>query len=257
MDWSLTRAHHQLLAANGLSNRHEINAISRILRYIAMDNNGVFWKTPQTFFRRYFQFGWMRNMRYCGLFVLAMSFLIAVNDCDAQQTLFNGSGIKTAPTDNPDGRSGFFDFSKLTGETEAPQRQGFKFPKFEMPKWKAPKLSMPKMFQNNRYPETTQLSDQSNQFKFPTWNSMFPPKDPTQPGFFQRMNEKNREFWGRTRDSFSSWGSKSAAPNPNPATNTWDRITSGFKGATAKNQPPAQPPLRSAKGSEDKDTIKY
>ena len=199
-----------------------------------------------------------RFARLCTFALLAL-FTFAADQVLAQDSeLFSGNGLS-----NKSGwglsRIGENNPSAL-GNTrqEATALPKFKFPELKLPQFKAPDWEMPKLFRGDQFPEAIQLSD-SGQGLFsglPKFDQIFPPRDPNRPNFFQRMNERTKEIFGRTRENFSS-----LAQDAEGATrDSWDSITRGLNGDIGgsgnRNQPPIQPNLRTAR-QVDGSTTKF
>lgn len=191
--------------------------------------------------------------KHVGL-LTAFLFAIVVNPLVAQDTgFFSGNGFKDDWGDSPDEGSGSksgaskFGFNKGSN-ADSTEKPGFAFPKFEMPRFNAPSWEMPKLFQGKNYPKPTQISDTPD----PGFLSGLPKFDATsdrnsqQPGFLQRMNDRTKEAFGRTRDGFSNFTERSR--------NSWDSITRGRSGKDDdlgyQHGPPLQPNLQSAKQAD-------
>ncbi len=197
-------------------------------------------------------------MRFIGtlLCVLTVGVMTSVGYAQDDQ-LFNGNGINMSQLEP--GRTAMFDFSKLANEPAEETEPLFKFPKLAIPKWQTPKWNLSGMFQSKKQSQPVQLSDQqagNGSFELPKWN-VFPAKDPNQPTFLQRMNNRNREFWGRTKENLSSWTADSDNLPTNRGFETWNRITRGFNSDSQQAQPPAQPPLRTSQQQDGETPIRY
>ena len=136
-------------------------------------------------------------MRFIGtlLSVLTVGAMTSIGYAQDDQ-LFNGSGINMNRSEP--GRTTMFDFSKLANEPAQETEPLFKFPKLAIPKWQAPKWNLSGMFQSKKYSQPVQLSDQqpgNSSIELPKWN-MFPAKDPNQPTFLQRMNNRKQGILG-------------------------------------------------------------
>jgi hypothetical protein len=131
------------------------------------------------------------------------------------------------------------------GLSEGKAKSNFQFPKFKLPKWE-----MPKLFQKTDYPKSPQLSDSTskkNPLLFPKAN-LFPERSPNEPNFFQRMNSRTREIFGRSNESSNS---EIGAEDSGFGQTTWDSITKGLGGKSrATESAPVQPQLRSARQPE-------
>ena len=188
--------------------------------------------------------------KHVGL-LMAFLFAMLVNSLVAQDTgFFSGNGFKDDWGDSAEERSGSKTGPSIFGlnkgaRTETAEKPGFAFPKFEMPRFNAPTWEMPRLFQGKKYPKPTQISDTPN----PGFLSGLSRTDPTanrsadQPTFFERMNDRTREAFGRTRDGFSNFTERSR--------DTWDSITRGQSDKKDdlgyQHGPPLQPNLQSAK----------
>ena len=117
-----------------------------------------------------------------------------------------------------------------------------------MPNWE-----MPKLFQGNKFPNPVQLSDSKGMFSnLPKFE--LPKRDPSQPNFFRRMNDRTKEIFGKTRSGIAN-ATNSAFDNVDQtAKGSWDKITRGFNGDIGgsgnRNQPPVQPNFRSARQTD-------
>jgi hypothetical protein len=195
----------------------------------------------------------------CGLILFVTSLFVSFSSLVAQEnSIFSGSGMRLGENDqnNPAGATRAFDFSSLGKEKEPNNRPLFAFPKLEMPKFERPKW----LQGGHRFPSPIQLSDQngngrlfSNMPKF-EW---FGPRDPTQPNFFQRMNNRTKDFFGRTRQGLSDWASGTNRDVRDGTFDTWNSITQGTGGNASSQQPPAQPQLRSAQRIDGQQPDKY
>ena len=170
---------------------------------------------------------------------------------------FNGNGINMNRAEP--GRTMMFDFSKLVKEPERESEPLFKFPKISLPKWPAPNWSwsgiLPAMPLTTDSPLTGSKPTTSG-LELPKWN-MFSGRNADQPSLLQKMNDRNKEFWGKTRQNFSDWtADQENMPSPSRF-DTWDRITRGFQSSSEAPQPPAQPPLRAARQKKGEKTIRY
>ena len=207
-------------------------------------------------------------MRFIGT-ALSLLIITVMNSLAFSQddSIFNGNGINMNRATST--RTMMFDFSRLANEPEPASKPAFKFPKIEIPKWEPPKWEPPKweppkwnisgMFQPKKLSESAPLSNdesESSLFELPKWN-MFPERDPQQPSLLERMNDRNREFWGKTKESLSSWTTDSDNSTTSRGFDTWNRITQGFQSNPKESNPPAQPPLRSARQKDEKTTIRY
>ena len=128
----------------------------------------------------------------------------------------------------------------------------WKFPKFDFSKLK-PNFQTPKFMQSENFPKALEFSDTGEDNFFSSFPKLsWPSRDPSQPNFFQRMNERSRQMLGNTRDSFSDFGQRSR--------NTWDSLTRGITGKSSSTMPnlaPAQPQLRSARSASQGSASKF
>ena len=172
-------------------------------------------------------------------------------------SFFNGNGIKMDRAEP--GRTTMFDFSRLAPQPAAETKAAFKFPKLEMPKWQAPKWNLSNIFQPKKYPKPILLTDQSHKasvYELPMWNP-FLERNFDQPSFFQRMSDRNKQLWGRTKETFSSWTSEDKEQSTEKGFDTWDRITRGFNPDSSQGKPTAQPSLRTGQQKGGQATIRY
>ena len=183
---------------------------------------------------------------------LAIVFALAANSSAQDVGLFNGNGINN-PFGNPQSSAGS-DAKNVLGanrSSSAFDESRWKLPKFDFSKLK-PNLQLPKFLQGDGYPKPLEFSDtQDGLFSIPKLE--WPTRDPSQPNFFQRMNERTRDIFGKTRDSFSNLTDRSR--------NTWDSITRGVTSelegfGSSLTTPPAQPKLRAAR-TADGSTSKF
>lgn len=134
----------------------------------------------------------------------------------------------------------------------------FKFPELNFPKLKAPNWELPKLFKGNQFPDPIQISDakQGLLSGLPKLDGIFPARDANSPGFFQRMNERTKEIFGRTQSNIENLARNAEESGQN----TFDSITRGLNGDIGgsgnRNQPPIQPNLRSAR-QIDGSTSRY
>lgn len=134
----------------------------------------------------------------------------------------------------------------------------FKLPEFNFSKLKTPKWEMPKLFKGNQFPDPIQISDakQGLLSGLPKMDEIFPPRHPDRPSFFQRMNERTKEIFGRTQNNIENL----TRTAEDTSRNTFGSITRGLNGDIGgsgnRNQPPIQPNLRSAR-QVDGSTSKY
>ncbi len=188
---------------------------------------------------------------------LSLIFMVALaaNTLRAQETgFFSGNGFKdnwgTASSQGTGSNPGSSKYGFYQGgQTEKNQDSAFAFPRLKMPKFNAPKIEMPKLFQSDTFPKPVQISDSDTTgilSGLPRLD-LFSPRDPSQPGFFQRMNDRTRAIFGQTSDGLSSLSERSRS--------TWDSITRGLGGEFGsagedKDVPPVQPNLRSSRSVE-------
>ncbi len=170
--------------------------------------------------------------------------------------LFSGRGFKDGfgtkeASNSKSGTTAFGFYKGEQSQTENPTANSrFQFPKLELPKFKLPNWEMPKLFQGNQFPNAVQLSDSPSRGLLGGLSRSN--RDPNQPNFFQRMNERTKEAFGRTRDGIANLtGGSGQSAN---RSGMWDRITRGpngdIGGSGNRNQPPVQPNLRSARQTE-------
>lgn len=186
--------------------------------------------------------------KHVGL-LAAFLFAIVANPLVSQDTgFFSGNGFKDDWGNSGDKGSGSKNGPSIFGlnkssSADSTGKSGFAFPKLEMPKFNAPNLEMPKMFQAKKYPKPTQISDTPNSGFF----SGFYGNNPTgSRNFFERMNDRTREAFGRTRDGFSNFTERSR--------DSWDSITRGRSSKEDElgfeHGPPLQPNLQSARQAD-------
>jgi hypothetical protein len=180
---------------------------------------------------------------------------LATNQTMAQDTgFFSGNGFKddwgTASSRGTGSNLGSSKYGFHQGtRSDDDQASAFGLPRFKMPKLKTPKFEMPKLFQTESYPKPVQLTDSEDTgilSGFPRLD-LFSPRDSSQPGFFQRMNNRTRQMFGQTSEGLSNLSDRSRS--------TWDSITRGLGGefgsaGEEKDVPPVQPNLRSSRSVE-------
>lgn len=188
---------------------------------------------------------------------IAVMIAFSANALDAQEKgLFSGSGFKDGfgSTESSNSNTGTSAFGFYRGNKNKDQgtaaNSGFQFPKIEFPKIKAPKFEMPKLFQGDKFPSPIQLSDSESKGLFGGFPK-FSAKEPGQTSFFQRMNERTKEIFGRNKSANSSVAGNNVLGADKSTQGTWDRITRGLNGDIGgsgnRNQPPIQPNLRTAR----------
>jgi hypothetical protein len=114
------------------------------------------------------------------------------------------------------------------------------------------------LFEGRNFPNPIQLTDKEGNGLFSRFPKLeLPSRDPSQPNFFQRMNDRTRELFGRTREGIDSTTDHIAGAGKS-ARGTWDTITKGFNGDIGgsgnRNQPPIQPKFRSARQTDGSTT---
>lgn len=179
--------------------------------------------------------------------------------------IFSGSGFKSnsganQKSDGSGTRSSPFGFYNGDRSPANDQASGFQFPKLELPKLKLPKLEMPKLFQAENFPNPIQLSDSSSNNLLggiPKFD--FSNRDPNQPNFFQRMNERTKELFGRTKENFNNLARNNPLNQSKSDAEKWGSVTRGLNGDIGgsgnRNQPPVQPQnLRSARSPQGSDS---
>jgi hypothetical protein len=89
--------------------------------------------------------------------------------------------------------------------------------------------------------------------------SLFPKRHPSQPNFFQRANAKTKDFVERTSQDFGIWAAQTNRNWRNRTNETWSAITKAFQGSASSDdaQPPAQPPLRTARDYGDQPKVRF
>ena len=197
----------------------------------------------------------------------AMSFallvLFSVTELMAQDVgLFNGNGIKNqfgnkqTASSSADRNVIGMNANNVLGSnrgslTDENANSRWKFPKIDFSRLK-PNFQKPKFLQSDNFPRPLEFSDTNEGKLFST----FPKLDFSGTGasgetFFQRMNDRTREIFGRTRDGFSNLSDRSRE--------TWDSITRSFGAernslSGRNNIPPAQPQLRAARQTDGSAT---
>ena len=184
---------------------------------------------------------------------MAIVIALAANTSAQDIGLFNGNGIKSqwgnnqsipqAKTSNVLGNAA----SRVLGSNNASNSGSdsrWKLPKFDFSKLK-PNIQTPKFLQGDGFPKALEFSDTDNGLLSSFPKLQWPNRDPSQPNFFQRMNERTKDVFGKTKGSFSDFGQRSR--------NSFDTLTrdvgsdiSGF-GSGTTNNPTVQPDLRSAR----------
>ena len=173
------------------------------------------------------------------------------------QSLFGGQGIGASSSDSsqpnlfpsyqrsrpsaaqPASRNPFSGL--FTRKSEAKPEPGFQFPKLPMPKWEWPSLPKPG----------------SQASWLPTWEKpAWMERDPNQPSFFEKMNQRSRAWADQTSDWFRS------ATGTQPKTATWDSIREEMEMIQKQNEarraatPQVQPNVRSARAGDER-VIRY
>jgi len=210
--------------------------------------------------------------RFAGLCVISLM-LFAVDQTVAQESgLFSGKGLSQSsgwglsgiggPNSNALGGSNSSALgagsSLRTLDDAAAAIPRFKFPELNLPKLKTPNWELPKLFKGNQFPDPIQISDSKQGLLsgLPKLDEIFPARDANRPGFFQRMNERTKEIFGRTQNNIDNL----ARSADETGRNTLDSITRGLNGDIGgsgnRNQPPIQPNLRSAR-QVDGSTSRY
>ena len=197
-------------------------------------------------------------MRFSRTYLFLLPFLAGGSLAFGQTNqYFNGNGINMKRAEP--GRTMMFDFSKLVNEPEQESEPLLKLPKLSLPKWQTPHWNWSGMLPGKPAIGKSPLTDSkpmASGLEIPKWN-MFSDRNPDQPSFLQKMNERNKEFWGRTRQNLSDWTGDLENLSGTAGFDTWNRITRGFQSSPEATPPPAQPPLRSARQQGQEKTIRY
>lgn len=173
-----------------------------------------------------------------GLAAITLCFTLSTT-VHAQQDnpIFSGGGIRTTEVpDSLQGSTRAFDFSKLGQNSLGQSSKLFNLPKFELPKIEPPKIKWPKWMQGDQPGNSLSA------------NSLFSPRDPNQPSFFERLNNRTKEIFGKTRDSITG-STGNSVPNVNKLKND---LNNALQNARA-----AQPPLRQAQRLNVEPKIRY
>lgn len=168
---------------------------------------------------------------------------------EAQQNnpIFSGGGVQTgAAPGSLQGNTRAFDFSKLGQNTIGESPKLFNLPKFELPKIEPPKIKWPQWMQGKQ--QDGALSA----------NNLFAPRDPNQPSFFERLNNRTKEIFGRTKENIT--GQAQMARDK-----TIGNLNSMGNGSSLKSDlnnvmqkaTPAQPPLRQAQRLNVEPKVRY
>ena len=188
--------------------------------------------------------------------VLVSGLAFTANSFGQDVGLFNGNGIKnqwgnqqqSSKTQTRVVGQNATNVLGGSGNVQTPSDDGkWKLPKIDFSKLK-PNFSKPRFMQDHDYPQSMEFSDTEENRLLPSFPRMeWPSFNSSQPNFFQRMNDRTREMFGKTRDGFSTFGERSR--------NTWDSLTRGLgmdQGAFGNRStpPPAQPQLRSARQAD-------
>ena len=196
------------------------------------------------------------------LFVFAIFSTASVN-AQEETGLFSGNGIKSLWTGDQSvtgarntGTFGFYN-GNASSSGQTLNDSGFQLPKWELPKLKLPKLHMPKILDlANKPRQLTNSGGNGLLANLPKLGLLS--RDSNQPNFFQRMNERTKEIFGRTRQGINDTTNHVLGADQ-AARQTWDTITKGINGDIGgsgnRNQPPIQPNLRSAQA--DGSTTRY
>lgn len=198
--------------------------------------------------------------------VFAALLAISNSTVVAQQNLpiFSGGGIRTTPPTAAQGDTRALDFSRLganaANATESAQGL-FKLPKLELPKIQPPKITWPKWMQGNK-PNL----DGGNLLDGITQGGLFGAKDPNQPNFFERLNSRTKEIFGRTKEDlkqqalgskpFESWNSLTKGLGNgigNGLSNGLGNLNNAANGAAKA----VQPPLRQAQRLDVQPKVRY
>lgn len=196
--------------------------------------------------------------------VCAAFLAISSSTVVAQQSLpiFSGGGIRTTPATAAQGNRRAIDFSQLgaSAANAADSSQGlFKLPKLELPKIQPPKITWPKWMQGNK-----QNLDGGNLFDGISQGGLFGAKDPNQPNFFERLNSRTKEIFGRTKGELSGSAQQARAKT----FESWNALTKGIgngvnnglgniNNAGGSSAKAVQPPLRQAQRLDVQPKVRY
>lgn len=173
-----------------------------------------------------------------------------------QGEIFGGRGIDF-DRDDDSSRTRAFDFSALRADrdesTEEKTETRFQFPKLKAPQWQWPKLHRPAFFDTLRdsmkLPKPFRASESPSEDdggeSSSVTGSLFPKRDPDEPGFFEKWNEHNRKLWEQTKTRFPFRLGSHDSGDPAGDDASLNRLARGFEGTAHRDPPMAQPPLRS------------
>ena len=201
------------------------------------------------------------NARFALSVALLVPFTFASESIAQDVGLFNGNGIKNQWGNQQDDSSTNKNVIGMNANNVLGSNRGsladessnsrWKFPKIDFSKLK-PNFQRPKFMQADNFPRPLQFSDTAEGGVFSTFPKLdFSGSGSSGENFFQRMNERTREIFGRTRDGFSNFSDRSRE--------TWDSITRSLGADRSplsgrSNIPPAQPQLRAARQADGSTT---
>ena len=196
-----------------------------------------------------------------GLIVIVVLSAAWIGETNAQGTgLFSGNGFRdgsgTRQANNSNSSTSPFGFYRGEKAPADEPSTGFQFPKLELPEIKLPKFEMPKFLKADNFPNPIQLSDTPSKNLFSGWPKLdLANRDPNQPNFFERMNERTKQLFGNTRDNINNLTRTNPLGLDRSATEKWSNVTRGLNGDIGgsgnRNPPPVQPQnLRSARTPE-------
>jgi len=199
-----------------------------------------------------------------GMFGLLVLFAIGMTSANlGAQELFSGSGIRSTDSDQPAAKSRWpklLDFSKSEPTSrgvqpfsglssrkvepaERPAKGVFSLPSFEKPKFEKPTFEKPSFDWLKRKPN---LSDNRESTPFAGFTDKMPKRDPNNPGLFQQMNTKSKNFFEKT----TGWAHRKNQNMKEKSNETWDSIAKDLRDYQQQNPQnntsPAQPPVRTA-----------
>jgi len=192
------------------------------------------------------------KMKFVNFFASVTAILVLSSVVSAQdEGLFSGQGIQSAGSGTKDAAKPKwpipFDFSKKDSKTKTGASIAELFSKTP----KAGKVDKPKF----EFPKFG--VSESAKKAMPSFSDLFPKPDPDRPNFFKDINDKSKDFWGKT----TNWTQRRSDTIKRKSFGDWDAVKKDMRALEnaarrAQQTTPAQPPVRTAEAL-DQPTVRF
>lgn len=191
-------------------------------------------------------------MKFVNFFATVAAMLVFSSAVSAQDGgLFSGQAVQSAGSGTKDAAKPKwpipFDFSKKDSKTKSGTSiaelfsKKSKTDKADKPKFELPKFGI----------------SESAKKAMPSISDLFPKPDPDRPNFFKDINDKSKDFWGKT----TNWTQRRNETIKRKSFGDWEAVKKDMRAfqeaaRRAQQTTPAQPPVRTAEAL-DQPTVRF